>query len=142
MANLLLKRIKDWATSLTSFRTGDVIPVDGPNGTAKMLATDLLKETAENVGNDLDASATSALLPYGKTFALQKSNLIGLKYGYVEIAGSIQSSLKHKYAEIPLGGIKTISVTLPGGGVSSLYAVVYQDESGTWNAKAPLNVGG
>ena len=142
MANLSLKRINDWATSITSFRTGDVIPVDGPSGTAKMLATNLLKETAENVGNDLDASATSALLPYGKTFVLQKSNLIGLKYGYVESDGTIQSSLQHKYAEIPLGGIKTISVTLPGGDSSSFYAVVYQDESGTWNAKAPINVGG
>ena len=48
MANLLLKRIKDWATSLTSFRTGDVIPVDGPSGTAKMSKDDLLRETAEN----------------------------------------------------------------------------------------------
>lgn len=48
MANLLLKRIKDWATSITSFRTGDVIPVDGPSGTAKMSKDDLLKETAEN----------------------------------------------------------------------------------------------
>ena len=134
--------IKDLATSITDFRTGDVIPVDGPSGTAKMSKDDLLKETAENVGNDLDASATSALLPYGKTFALQKSNLIGLKDGYVEIDGTIQSSLQHKYAEIPLGGIKTISVTLPGGDSSSFYAVVYQDESGAWNAKAPLNVGG
>lgn len=55
MANLLLKRIKDWATSITAFRTGDVIPVDGPSGTAKMSKDDLLKETAENtlVGNEL-----------------------------------------------------------------------------------------
>ena len=45
MANLLLKRIKDWARSITSFRTGDVIPVDGPSGTAKMSKDDLLKET-------------------------------------------------------------------------------------------------
>ena len=48
MANLLLKRIKDWATSITDFRTGDVIPVDGPNGTAKMSKDDLLKETADS----------------------------------------------------------------------------------------------
>lgn len=48
MANLLLKRIKDWATSITAFRTGDVIPVDGPSGTAKMSKDDLLKETAQN----------------------------------------------------------------------------------------------
>lgn len=48
MANLLLKRIKDWATSITAFRTGDVIPVDGPSGTAKMEKANLLKETAQN----------------------------------------------------------------------------------------------
>ena len=35
---MLFKRIKDWATSITTFRTGDVIPVDGPSGTAKMSA--------------------------------------------------------------------------------------------------------
>ena len=133
---------KDRSTTITTFRSGDVIPVDGPSGAAKMSKDDLLRETAENVGNDLDASATSALLPYGKTFALQKSNLIGLKYGYVVSDGTIRSSQQHKYAEIPLGGIKTISVTLPVGGLSSLYAVVYQDEGGVWNAKAPLNVGG
>lgn len=46
--SMLFKRIKDWATSINAFRTGDVIPVDGPDGTAKMLATDLLKITAEN----------------------------------------------------------------------------------------------
>ena len=35
-------------TTITTFRTGDVIPVDGPSGTAKMSKDDLLKETAEN----------------------------------------------------------------------------------------------
>lgn len=35
-------------TTITAFRTGDVIPVDGPDGTAKMSKDDLLKETAEN----------------------------------------------------------------------------------------------
>lgn len=42
------KRIKDWATSITAFRTGDVIPVDGPSGTAKMPKDDLLRETSQN----------------------------------------------------------------------------------------------
>ena len=46
--SMLFKRIKDWATSITAFRTGDMIPVDGPSGTAKMSKDDLLKETAEN----------------------------------------------------------------------------------------------
>lgn len=48
--SMLFKRIKDWATSITAFRTGDVIPVDGPSGTAKMTKDDLLRATAENVG--------------------------------------------------------------------------------------------
>ncbi len=46
--SMLFKRIKDWATSITAFRTGDVIPVDGPSGTAKMSKDDLLKKTAQN----------------------------------------------------------------------------------------------
>lgn len=48
MPSLLLKRIKDWATSITAFRTGDVIPVDGPSGTAKMTKDNLLARAAEN----------------------------------------------------------------------------------------------
>lgn len=43
----LFKRIKDWATIITDFRTGDVIPVDGPDGTAKMSKDDLLQITTE-----------------------------------------------------------------------------------------------
>lgn len=39
---MLFKRIKDWATSITNFRTGDCIPVDGPSGTAKMNKDDFL----------------------------------------------------------------------------------------------------
>ena len=51
--SMLFKRIKDWAVRIASFRTGDVIAVDGPNGTAKMSKDDLLKETSQNalVGN-------------------------------------------------------------------------------------------
>ena len=46
--SMLFKRIKDWATSITTFRTGDVIPVDGPSGTAKMSKDTLLELTAQN----------------------------------------------------------------------------------------------
>lgn len=46
--SMLFKRIKDWAVSIASFRTGDVIAVDGPNGTAKMSKDDLLKEASQN----------------------------------------------------------------------------------------------
>ena len=40
--------VHNLATTITAFRTGDVIPVDGPSGTAKMSKDALLKETAEN----------------------------------------------------------------------------------------------
>ena len=42
-------RIKDLETSITSFRTGDVIPVDGPSGTAKMNKEDLLNVVHEGM---------------------------------------------------------------------------------------------
>ena len=48
VANNVLGYIKSLATPITAFRSGDVIPVDGPSGTAKMGKDDLLKETAEN----------------------------------------------------------------------------------------------
>lgn len=140
--SMLFKRIKDWATSLTAFRTGDVIPVDGPSGTAKMSKDDLLKETAENVVNDLDASATSTFLPYGKIFALKKSDLIGLKNGYVEGNGTVRTSTTHKYCEIPLHCVKEVKVTLPGGGVVGIYAVVVKNESGTCNGYASMSLSG
>lgn len=41
-------KIKDIPTSISQFRTGDVIAVDGPSGPAKMDKDDLLKETAQN----------------------------------------------------------------------------------------------
>ena len=43
--SMLFKRIRDWATTITAFRSGDVIPVDGPSGTANMSKDDLQKET-------------------------------------------------------------------------------------------------
>lgn len=41
-------KVKAIPTTISQFRTGDVIPVDGPNGPAKMTKDDLLKETAQN----------------------------------------------------------------------------------------------
>lgn len=60
--SMLFKRIKDWATSITAFRTGDVIAVDGPSGTAKMSKDDLLKETAENAVNSGVAASKKSVV--------------------------------------------------------------------------------
>lgn len=46
--SMLFKRIKDWETSISAFREGDVIPVDGPSGTTKMTKDNLLKEAAQS----------------------------------------------------------------------------------------------
>lgn len=62
--SMLFKRIKDWATSITAFRTGDVIPVDGPSGTAKMAKDDLMRVTAENALADNVAPAFDASKDY------------------------------------------------------------------------------
>ncbi len=71
--SMLFKRIKDWATSITAFRTGDVIPVDGPSGTAKMSKDDLLKVTAENALSSIHSlsdTATEADLKIGNYLVL------------------------------------------------------------------------
>ena len=56
LATWVLGRIKSLATTITAFRTGDVIPVDGPEGTAKMSKDTLLELTAQNAlaGNTLE----------------------------------------------------------------------------------------
>lgn len=46
-ATWILGKIKGLATSITTFRTGDVIPVDGPNGPAKMEYSDLANEVSK-----------------------------------------------------------------------------------------------
>ena len=53
------KRIKDLSTSISAFRSGDVIPVDGPSGTAKMSKDDLLRVTAENGRNPVSMGFVS-----------------------------------------------------------------------------------
>ena len=63
-------------TTITAFRTGDYIAVDGTNGTAKMSKDDLLRETAENaLGgiHSLSDTATEADLVSGNYLALDGS---------------------------------------------------------------------
>ena len=68
--SMLFKRIKDWATTITAFRTGDVIPVDGPSGTAKMSKDDLLRVTAENAVDSGVVASTEAVGNYHPNFEL------------------------------------------------------------------------
>lgn len=57
-------KVKDIPTSISQFRTGDVIPVDGPNGPAKMGKDDVLTETAQNA---LAGNVAPAFVPNSTT---------------------------------------------------------------------------
>lgn len=50
---MAFKRIKDWLTTITAFRSGDLIPVDGPSGTAKMSKDALISQVAPNNKNQV-----------------------------------------------------------------------------------------
>ena len=86
-------------TTITEFRTGDVIPVDGPSGTAKMGKDDLLRETAENAAILADvmemgnismsagslvytSSSSRARTPENKPVSLMQGDKIFAKAGW------------------------------------------------------------
>lgn len=96
--SMLFKRIKDWATSITAFRTGDVIPVDGPSGTAKMSKDDLLNETAENADKKIDhitaSDAVSGVIEYNITSYTQ--------YSGIPLFGSTEWYPQGKHFSIPV----------------------------------------
>lgn len=70
--SMFFKRIKNWAVSITAFRTGDVIPVDGPSGTAKMPYSDLAKEVIKDSANN--TAATEADLVSGSKMPIMTAN--------------------------------------------------------------------
>ena len=69
---LRTKRFNDWANIISHFRSGDVIPVDGPSGTAKMSKDNLLKETGLSGAFIYDTSIYSDWndLPIGKSILI------------------------------------------------------------------------
>jgi len=93
-------------TSITAFRTGDVIPVDGPSGTAKMSKDDLLRVTADNAltGNvapafdptrtsDNPYKANSDVVTYnGKTYVFKTDH-----YGPWDAADAYHVNIAHQW---------------------------------------------
>lgn len=94
------KRIKDLTTSITAFRTGDVIPVDGPSGTAKMGKDDLLKETAANV-----APSISRAEVLGKFDCSEPADTHQVNGVYLRPTGVFSANNYHKcyYVEVLAG---------------------------------------
>lgn len=112
LANKVLGFIKSLSTTITAFRTGDVIPVDGPSGTAKMSKDDLLRVTAENaLGSihSLSDTATEADLVAGN---------------YIALDGE--------------GGTKRLPANLLGGGGGEGNGIVYINPSTTQNEVADI----
>ena len=91
-------RIKDLSTSITDFRTGDVIPVDGPDGTAKMPYADLLQVTTEHAVKSSDVQCID--------FATNK--------GFISADGTIKVDNNWKYSNKIKIGENKLSVTLYG----------------------------
>ena len=133
--SMLFKRIKDWATSITAFRTGDVIPVDGPSGTAKMSKDDLLQVTAENAEKEylIKCGAGVDNLPAknvcGKTINYDLSQL-NVDSGFIRHNGTVQPSTTHGHIALPSYGIKSIKVKASTDTVSGVDYVVFVDADG------------
>lgn len=67
---MLFKRIKDWATSIAEFRTGDVIPVDGPSGTAKITFSNLTAWVHKKWASFVHACTAITSFTSGDTFSV------------------------------------------------------------------------
>lgn len=93
--------IANLSTTITAFRTGDYIAVDGTSGTAKMGKDDLLQVTAENaLGSihSLSDTATEADLVAGNYFVLDGS--AGSKKLHCELVET-PSRIKRTSTQIP-----------------------------------------
>lgn len=64
LATWVLGKIKNLSTTISQFHAGDVIPVDGPNGPAKMDKDGLLTETAQHA---LAGNVAPAFVPNSTT---------------------------------------------------------------------------
>jgi hypothetical protein len=88
-----LGSIKNLSTTINSFRTGDVIPVDGPSGTAKMIVSTLLKIARASVTN---TNLTGAI-----SFASNDTNAVrSSSFDYPCLSLSITKSSANYYAGI------------------------------------------
>lgn len=135
------KRIKDLATSITAFRTGDVIVVDGPTSTAKMSKDDLLKETAQNAlaGNMapvFDPTRTSEN-PYkvgesvtynGKVYTFKVNHYGNWNVDHVERFNFFACDEKLNYDFLD-GGVADFDGTTDGQGVRTDFNTPYYSEN-------------
>jgi hypothetical protein len=125
------KRIKDLSTSITAFRTGDYIAVDGTSGTAKMSKDDLLNITADNA-QTTGISSTD--------FSLSELTETSESVGFMKSDGVINSSFtEYKCTEFAVSGDSFYAVTSSYSG-SQVYGIIEKDSSDNILARHYLGV--
>ena len=136
-------RIKDWATSITAFRTGDVIPVDGPDGTAKMSKDDLLKEAAENALGKVNNTENLSFIAK----SAQRFNYLNVTRGYyyynsgtfVDDASYVKSEFIRIGEETTMWFNKIAHITFWDEGGNYVSGVVNGSEA--WSSAISIPVG-
>ena len=113
--------VHNLATTITAFRTGDVIPVDGPSGTAKMSKDSLLYITAKNA---LDSAYN---LPFTSTINNTDKFLLATSAGGKSIGNVI---LQKFFADGTLGDnfapMFDITKDYKAGDVVVHYGTIYE----------------
>lgn len=118
--SMLFKRIKDWATSITAFRTGDVLPVDGPSGTAKMSKDDLLRVTERNAA-DISGAFVSLEFTAGSNISLGSYSFGDV----VDLTPEAVANYKYAVGEVSEGDI--VFIFCRGGAGPRAYAFLDAD---------------
>ena len=121
--------IKNLSTTITSFRTGDVIPVDGPNGPAKMAKDTLLELTAQNAGTINKF--------YGLPFYSEHVGYVHKSDGHITPASGYHCLITPK---IPVTAGQTF--TYRGIGRSCAASAVFYDSNGDFLSAWQANTAG
>ena len=136
-------RIKDLETSITDFRDGDVIAVDGPSGTAKMSKDNLLKETAENALGKVNNTENLSFIAK----SAQRFNYLNVTRGYyyysngtfVDDASYIKSEFIRIGEETTMWFNKIAHITFWDEGGNYVSGVVNGSEA--WSSAISIPVG-
>ena len=147
----VLGNIKSLSTTITSFRKGDVIPVDGPSGTAKMGKDDLLRVTTEKAQQELidvlpnsmqtdSISVESVVWEQGSISSTTGDNVVNADR--LRTKSFLDASFVHKLSFTPA----TISTIIRGYDSNKNYVDSYCFDgikivqSGSWSVNEPYTI--
>ena len=106
--------VHNLATTITAFRTGDVIPVDGPSGTAKMGKDDLLRVTAENAKEYIKPTLENCIEYINSGYATTSVSFT-LERGSIGSTGLKTPSNQDKIARLTANTHDYVFIKVPAG---------------------------